>query len=151
MSTYYERNKEKIKEKQKRRYASDPLFREEHKKKVVNYNKRRAQEKKELKSKLPPNYKKAWKKFNINGVITECCRIGYLGKTIGRSSQTIVKWEREGKFPKTIIYNKIRYYTKAHYDLIRLTFTKYNSKEAGYNLELFFREVFEKWNKKINN
>ena len=91
--------------------------------------------------------------FRSGEIVVECCRVGYLGKTINRSSQTIVKWEKAGKLPKTIIYNKIRYYTKQHYDLIRLSFDKWCSKEneGGYDYESFFREVFEKWNQKLKS
>jgi len=140
MSTYYERNKEKIKEKQKLRYRADSEYREQQKKRVADYKKRKSRERKELKE-LQRVERKVWRNFKIDGKIILCCRIGHLAEALNRTVQTIRLWEDKGLFPKSIRYKNHRYYTQPHYYMIIRVW-----KDSKGNLQKFFTDVFKHWN-----
>lgn len=140
---YYYRHREKILAKLKNRYHNDELFRQSIKENIKKYVKKKSMEKKLLKEKLKEE-RKIWKKFNINGEIVQCCRIGYIAKQIGRTSQTLRLWEKNGYINKALTYKNHRYYTRHQAELIINCWNKSNG-----DLEKFFSCVRINWyNKK---
>lgn len=136
---YYERNAEKLRERFKRRYRSDPEFRKAHQERVRAYKKKRSKEKGRIKTSTTE--RKTWRIFNVSGTKVECCRIGHLAVHLGRSVQTVRLWEKEGTFPKSIIYKGHRYYTRPHFDMILRMWNRHNE-----DLQKFFVEVRTQWN-----
>ena len=143
MNGYYERNKKKIKDNFKRRYNSDPDFRQAQIDRVGAYKKKKAFERKLLKEKTK-SYKKIWRKFKVKDKITACCRVGYLANSLERTTQTIRKWEKAGFLPPTIRFKTQRYYTEAHYKMI---LSMWNKTGNGKELEKFFQLIMREWNK----
>jgi hypothetical protein len=139
-ANYYARHAEKLKERFKKRYKTDPEFRADHIAKVAQYKKRKAREKKELKERTQTE-RKIWRTFKVNGVDTPCCRLGHLALSLERSVQTIRLWEDDNRFPKSIRYKNQRYYTKGQYDYVLSAW----SRSRG-NLEKFFADVTTNWN-----
>lgn len=141
--SYYERNKEKIKRKVKSRYKNDDLFRKEHIERVARYKKRKAEERKEERKNAIVE-RKVWRKVSLKGTIRLCCRVGYLSKCLGRTTQTVRLWEKMNYLPKSIRIKNHRYYLKEHFELIMIMWNKYKN-----NLPKFFSEIRKDWNKKI--
>lgn len=142
--TYYERNRENILVKTNLRYKLDPNFRVLHIQRVKAYKQRKAKERKDEKEKS--KYEKSiWREFNIEGVVTPCCRVGFVASNIGRSAQTLRLWERSGFLPKTIRHKTQRYYPKYHYLLILRMWRLYLDKK--YNITIFYRNVWDDWDK----
>lgn len=137
---YYHRNKEEKKAKAKLRYKTDPEYRKRRKEINKKYQRKLSAEKKRIKAEQRKN-KLIWKTFTISGKPTLCCRLGHLAKSIGRESITIRLWIREGKFPETFKYNKQRYFTQNHYNLVIKLWNEY-----GYCTK-FFNEITNQWNK----
>lgn len=123
----------------RRRYQTDPLFR----KSLIDNSKRHRKKKQKIKriekerSKVKHKY---WIQLNVDGVLTDCCKINFLSAALNRSNKTIRKWEADGNFPETIRFNNIRYYTRKHYQMI---VREWEHKES---LETFFEQVNKKWN-----
>ncbi len=141
-TTYYQRHREKILEKQKLLYNTDKEYRKRRIELASAYQKRKAKERKLAKAKIKRE-KKIWKNFRMGNNIIKCCRIGYVAFSIERTSQTIRKWHKMGYLPETFKYNGIRYYTYKHYNLITTMFNRYGSKNT---LKLFFKKVRDNWN-----
>lgn len=141
--SYYERNKEKIKARQKNNYHNNPAFKKEHKERVKSYKKRKAQERKLQKAQIKLE-RKVWRKVRIDNVITECCKIAFLASAIGRGTKRIREWESAGFFPKTIKIKGLRYYTKKHFNLVTMQWSRCGN---GKNLKEFFQKINENWNK----
>lgn len=142
---YYYRNRDKILKKLKNRYHNDEIFRESIKANIKKYVKKKSMEKKLLKEKMKQE-KKIWKKFNINGAIVECCRIGFVAKQINRTSQTLRLWEKNGYINKALTYKKHRYYTRSQAELIIKAWNMY-----GTDLEKFFTYIRNNWFTYQNN
>lgn len=136
---YYYRNRDKILHKLRNRYHNDEIFRESIKENIKKYVKKKSMEKKLIKEKMKQE-KKIWKKFNIDGKIVECCRIGYVAKQIGRTSQTLRLWEKNGYINKALTYKGHRYYTRHQAELIINSWNKYSP-----DLEKFFISVRNNW------
>ena len=144
MSNYYSRNREKILEKTNLLYKTDPNFRALHKSRVKKYKQKKAKERKAEKLKL--KYEKSiWREFDVEGVSTPCCRIGFVANKLDREVQTLRLWERKGFLPKTIRYRNQRYYTKYHYLLILYVWRLYNYGEI--NITAFYKQVWDDWDK----
>lgn len=143
-NTYYSRNRESILVKQSLLYNTDPNFRALHKQRVKFNKQKISKERKEEKRKL--KYEKSiWREFNIEGIRTPCCRVGYVAKNIDRSAQTLRLWERKGFLPKTIRYKTQRYYTKYHYLLILRMWRLFIEKK--YNITIFYKKVWDNWDR----
>lgn len=137
---YYYRNREKILQKKKERYINDNLYRERVKELSTESNKRRNELKKLMKNSEKLR-KKYWRKFNVKGEVIEFCRINYLAKNIGRTTQTVRLWEKSGMLPKAVIYKNNRYYSKYQFELIVKFWEKYGKED----LYKFFNEVRKNW------
>lgn len=137
---YYDKNKEEIKKKNRRRYQADPEYRQRKKDINKKYRQRLSKEKKEIKNQQLRS-KRIWKTFKVNGKDQLCCRLGHLAEGIDRKSITIRLWIREGKFPDTFKYNKQRYFTQSHYNLVVRLWNEHG------NCAKFFTEVAKQWNK----
>jgi hypothetical protein len=138
-SNYYKKHRDEILENNRSRYQSDPVYRQECIDKVKVYKKNLSAEKKAKKA-LEKAEKKVWKVFSVDGVETQCCKVGFLAKSIKRSVQTIRLWERDNLFPVSIRYNGQRYYMKKHYDMIISLWLK------NLPLNIFLEKVREQWN-----
>lgn len=137
---YYYRNKEKILQRRKERYANDELFRERTKELASISNKKRSELKKLMKNSEKLR-KKYWRKFKVNNEVIEFCRINYLAKNINRTTQTVRLWEKSGLLPKAIIYKNNRYYSQYQFELIIKMWEKYGEED----LYKFFNEVRKNW------
>jgi DNA-binding transcriptional MerR regulator len=138
-SNYYAKNKERILEKQKRKYNADPEYREMQKERTVASRK-----KKQLARKLQKEEdridKKTWYKFRFaNDEVYECCRVGHLAKLLSRQVQTIKLWEKEG-FPETVRKSGQRYYTRENINVILSAWKKHSE-----NIYSFISEVQKGW------
>lgn len=138
--TYYYRNRDRILNSINILYKTDSGFRDRHKAAVKKYKQRIAREKKLLKEKAKHD-RKVWKRLDVDGVVTPCCRVGYLSKSIGRSTHTLRTWEKQKFLPVTIVYNSQRYYPKYHFLLI------IRSWERRSTLSGFFNEIWLNWDK----
>jgi hypothetical protein len=142
MSSYYERNREKILKKNKLRYKTDPEFRQSKINATNKYRRKVSSLKKKFKTekKLKEKY---WAVLEVQGKVQECCDIRFLSGVLNREVQTIRRWERHGNFPKTFMFKSRRFYTKKHFLMIKKYWEEYGEK----NLELFFKNVTKYWNK----
>jgi hypothetical protein len=145
---YYENNRADILAKRKKRYDTDPVYRQNVIDAVKRSRKKKAQERKIQKA-LEKLEKKIWKKFTVVDKEIQCCRVGHLAKNIERDVQTIKLWEKKG-FPKTFLYKGQRYYTKKHFDHITKLYTKFKDQIRRGNLGLFIQEVSKGWNELYN-
>jgi hypothetical protein len=137
--SYYSRHADRIKERARRRYKSDPEYRAAHIARVQAYKKRKALERQRVRSQNTT--KEIWRQFTIGGAVVDCCRIGHLALLIQRSVQTIRLWERAGSFPKSIVFRHNRYYTRPHVEMIVRLWQRYHA-----DLPRFFEEVRTQWN-----
>jgi adenosyl cobinamide kinase/adenosyl cobinamide phosphate guanylyltransferase len=140
--SYYERNKERIKKHNKMRYDTDPQYRQS----VIDAVLKSRKKKSEIKKRLKEHKKikaKHWAELEVNGKVQECCDVRYLSAVLNRSVLTIRRWERQGKIPPTFRHKSRRFYTKKHFLMMQKFWEDYGEK----NLELFFKNVTENWNK----
>lgn len=140
---YYQRHKEKILAKRKLRYNADPEFREVHKQRVIVARKK-LQERRKAQKDIIKVEKKIWRNFKVKDKVVRCCKIGYVAKSISRSSQTIRKWHLAKLLPETITYKGQRYYTENHYNMLVRFWNLYQK----ISLSRFFSEVSKNWNTK---
>lgn len=86
------------------------------------------------------------KKFTISGREIDVWSIKHLAEALRRTTQTIVIWERRGKFPKPLLKTPdgLRWYTRPEISV-------YGSLAVTYGLgsrtdtEEFFRAVFDRY------
>jgi hypothetical protein len=136
--TYYSRNRDRLLEKANLLYKTDKQFRERRKVAVNKWRRKRAKEKKLLKEKAKLE-KKIWKVLKVNGVETPCCKLGYLAKSLNRSTHTLRVWEGKRYLPPTIRYNSQRYYPVYHYLLM------VRSWESRSTLSDFVNKIWSNW------
>lgn len=121
------------------RYRTDPVFRENKKAANKKYRKNQQKAARILKKKQKL-YKKYWRKFKVDGVIVDCCKIGYLAETLGVEAQTVRAWHNRSQIPETFKFNKARYYTEKHFRLIHSCYAEFPTERNK-----FFTKVTNKW------
>lgn len=88
------------------------------------------------------------KKFKINGVYIELFPISELANALGRTTQTVRKWEANGVIPKAIFRDKSkkRLYSREQIELIVKVAEEENIRQ-GEALERtnFSKRIFAKW------
>jgi hypothetical protein len=124
------------------RYRTDPIFRDAQKKRVSENTRRKQDEKRALR-KIYKQEKRIWRKLRINGIVHQCAKISYVAMLIDRTPATIKLWEKSNSFPKPVIYNKMRYYTKAQVILIQRVWTKIV--RTNRDLPVFFETLRKEW------
>jgi hypothetical protein len=109
--TYYQKHKDRLKEKRRRRYDTDPEYRKAIKRYAqtarINKKLRREAEYARLGKKAPGRggaLKIADYKIMVGDkeVIVKMYPVGYLAQQLGRKVQTIRNWERKGLFPRAL-------------------------------------------------
>lgn len=121
------------------RYRTDPVYRKNHKLAVKKYRKNKARKKHEEKLRTKA-FKKYWMKLRVDGIVHDCCKVGFLAEALGLETQTLRAWHNRKNIPETIRYGNSRWYTKAHYDLILEAQEKFQG-----NRNKLFEYVTNKW------
>jgi hypothetical protein len=108
---WYEKNKEKLSEKRRKRYEEDKKYREKVLAQNKAYRDKKAAEEGERpkpKVRIPKHRRPVSLPIKINGeiVVTQLVHIGAFARAIRRSVPTIHQWERSGLLPKTPYYLK---------------------------------------------
>jgi DNA-binding transcriptional regulator YiaG len=103
---WYEKNKEALSQRRKKRYRADKKYREKILEQNKDYRVRRSQENPspdKAKVRTPKHRKPVSIKVTIGKVIQDVSmvHIGAFARAIGRSVPTIHQWERVGLLPKT--------------------------------------------------
>jgi len=88
---YYEKNKRKINRKRKKRYHTDPEYRERVLKASQNYRDRKRSEK-EVPARVP-RYQVP-REFDVQGGKIQLLSVGFFALFLGRSVQSINHWEK---------------------------------------------------------
>lgn len=140
---WYAKNAQKLAEQRKKKYWSDPEYRA----KCLSSNKvYRDTKAKPRRQPYPPV------KPTKLGMPMEVYRIGQVAKMIGRTGQSIRKWEKDGLIPKPIVEAGQRYYTPRQVELMRelaAVLDRYHhSSRAEINAAIAAKrqEVFNNWN-----
>ena len=136
---YYEKNKERIKAKRKLLYHSDEKVRIDQIKASADCKARRKLAEEQLTRDATVKAKQ-FAVLRVDGVVTNCGSIAYLGYVLNVSLDCIRRWEREGNIPKTFHYKKRRYYTEYQISLMRTANKKFGSDRAS-----FFKYVKKHW------
>lgn len=108
-SSWYERNKESLKEKRAKKYREDPEYRQAA---LDRAAKQRA-------SSPRQDVDKDQRFRSIDGKQVEVFRIGKVAEMIGKDEQTIRLWESRGVIPKPSAPGKHRYYTATQVGLLQ--------------------------------
>lgn len=103
---YYEKHRETLSEKRKRRYLEDPAYRDAMLAQVRAYRKKKRQERERLRKAgmlPPPNVggPRSPLRVTVNGVPTIALTVGRVALEIQRSKDTINYWTRIGLLPQT--------------------------------------------------
>jgi predicted DNA-binding transcriptional regulator AlpA len=112
---WYAKNKEKLAEKRKKRYHSDP----EYRKKVLSYAKRKRDG-----MGGPPT-------IEINGATIPLMTLTESAEFIGVSRESMLNWEKKGLLPDTpyrLTERRVRYYTKSMISVVKRVV---NSRRSG--------------------
>lgn len=142
---WYERNGDRLNEKRKSRYQTDPDYRQRvlqtnqesraKRKKVALKQKRKRRER-------PVVAEPRWKvvELEIGGVLERLYSIGAVAESLGCSIQAIRLWERQGHIPKTEIRtgngkNGDRLYTQAMVEQLRGILTAQGRLNTSANKE----------------
>lgn len=99
---WYKSHAKEFNEKRRSRYRKDKSYREKIVERQAEYRARRSGAVKE---------KKQLTKLDVNGNLQKVFRIGEVAQSLGRSQQTIRKWEKDGLLPGRTIETSHRYYT----------------------------------------
>lgn len=98
---WYKKNSEKLNDKRKKRYATDTSYRQAAIDRQAEYR-----------SRNPPKSRAGESRFKkVGGTAVEAFRIGKAAEIIGRSVQSIRKWEQLGIIPSPVVPSSHRYYT----------------------------------------
>lgn len=105
---WYEENGDSHNEKRKRRYETDPEYRN-----AIIERQRAYRQRTSVRRVRPP-----LTKVDDKGVEHLVYRVGLASQMVGRSPQTLKKWERKGYIPKPSIKTIHRYYTAKQVELM---------------------------------
>lgn len=157
--SYYQRHKEEIKAARNKRYMEDPEFKERLLRTTREANKRRAQERREMKkgqsfaAETPTTFRVQLP--DGKEIVTEMFTTTQLAMFLERSPRAIRLWEEKGNFPKALYraLNNNRLYTTfqvseivRHYKIAMSQFGKryVTNRISGTN---FFKRVQALWAK----
>ena len=98
---WYEENREAHNAARRKRYKSDKAYREEINLKAAEYRRENP----------APSRAGLSSMKTVGGKLVRVYRLGEVAKMIGRSQQTVRKWEAEGYIPKPSITSAHRFYT----------------------------------------
>lgn len=138
---WYTVNKDKLSEKRKQLYHSDPEYRKKNNETSAKWRKEHPAPSRAGESRF--------KKYK--GATIEVFRITAVAEMIGRSDQTIRGWEADGVIPKPLIESAHRYYTKKQIMLMRelaeiIDLVRYDGREL-LNLAIKSKseEIHKQW------
>jgi len=94
---------EALKDRRKKRYASDPIYRERALKWSRDFKAKRRLETKRVVAKKPAASSPAWKKIEVevDGVMIAMFTLGALARILGKGLSTLRMWEGKGVLPQT--------------------------------------------------
>lgn len=139
-SSWYERNKESLKEKRAKKYREDPEYRQA----ALD----RAAKQRAAAPRQPADRDQRFRV--IDGIQVEVFRIGQVAEMIGRDEQTIRLWESRAVIPKPSAPGRHRYYTAAQVGLLRelcelLGDHRYDAVAIREALAEMSKKVYQNW------
>lgn len=155
-AAYYADNKVQISERRKRKYATDPLYREEAKKRALARH-HRIREDRPTPSGTDPlahgarGYNKP-RVIVVNGQPILCRGVAEFADRIGRDVQTITVWEGSGVVPPPTGRDELnrRWYSDAHIEFVRGVVLEFQ--QSGSRRLADFKELVQKrWKKAVGN
>lgn len=146
---YYEKNRDELSEKRKKRYHNDPDVREHAKAAARRYREKKKAERQKMidDGKIDPGTKSLSKRKGtvvIDNVTREAYTIAMLAERIGRPVHTINNWINIGTIPKTPFRSKRgdRLYTDAMMLIVKIVCQPFN--RIGKN-EVVYERIKSGW------